>query len=268
MAYVVTIPSISAVVLHALQLDIAQYLSVQKKSKPVILLNTLKPTISFGAQEKNNALTHKGLSQVSLPTRKNSQIQNAKLQLEGIKNCSFIQTRRGGGSTYLGPGQRTMFYIHDVTHYRHEAANRHDALIDEIMVQTYTSILDSANQTIHSHPLKDFYVEYEGLEQKIGSKGISFKQINGNNFSLFGGSFHVNNVGLNGFRYVKPCGLPISVISCQDILGYELSTENFDEEFIQTVSRFESPIIRPDDSRNIFQKNVEAYIKRIEKQYF
>jgi len=275
---IVSIPFISIHALHTLQKDMIHFMSKYCSANyHVILLANLPPTITFGANASMNRFTSKVEKKLrSLNLKNNYQLPPSdKLIMEGVNGLSFFQSSRGGGSTYLGPGQRVVFFnfCADTMYGQENQIGKHSLIVDTVMTKTLSEILKpwlAQNQNaIYIQPKKDILVSQDNIESKIGSKGLGLFRVNGRYYTHFGGSFHVQDEGLQGFEHVYPCGFSdLPTTSCESLLERTVTLEEFDSYFISQVQGVQSAR-SPDDPRNKMQKNVEAYLgnKQLQENY-
>ncbi|MFT4312466.1 MAG: lipoyl protein ligase domain-containing protein [Candidatus Woesearchaeota archaeon] len=251
--YVVQRQGISAYNLHMLQRDLTQYLAQYKPGTGVVGFFECESTISFGNATRRNSL--KPGSQTDVDSRIESFFQT-DLYFPDSGLIPFIKSERGGGSTYLGPGQRTIFFILPMVE---ETVAGFDSFVNSFLE---TTVKDATkNDQIISVPKKDLiYVDEHGLEYKLASKGLSFKLYNNRLYSQFGVSIHVLRDSVEGFARVNPCGFEnLLVTSCQD-LNSLVTMESFDTGAYNYLSKHFSKLIRPGSPANYMQKNVDNYL--------
>lgn len=269
--YIIKVEDISVHALHVLQQDMLNYMSQHMSHNThVVALLSLKPTISFGGNKKRNSF-RKSIEdalgdEIRTPNGNLTESVQSKLKFLGIDDCAFIESNRGGGSTYLGPGQRTVFFNYNL---HHRFGNGNDDLeldrhIEQIMHGTVESQLkpwlEKTNVELYAHPQKDLIGNYGG-ELKFASKGWAATQFHGKKYSRFGCSFHVQEKGLAGFDKVLPCGFKdLRPVSYEELLGRPISMEEFDSHLFVELAKHEK-VILPDDRLNVMQKNVDVYLQ-------
>ncbi|MFT4313466.1 MAG: lipoyl protein ligase domain-containing protein [Candidatus Woesearchaeota archaeon] len=255
--YIIKADSIPVKILHLLQADFTKYLAANYPSTSVVGLFECQPTISFGSKDSLNKLRKKVKNQ-SESIQIIDKTYESKLQFEGLSQFSFVKSQRGGGSTYVGPGQRTVFFFAPV---QKEKVTDFDQHVNTLIQSTLEQILD---KPIAIKPKKDaLYIDGKS-EYKIASKGLRFQSFSQRQYSQFGCSFYVQKKGLTGFEYVTPCGFDdLHTISCEDVLGRTISLSEFDSQLYTQLAVFEKEMIYPTDRQNTFQKKVEQYLHRL-----
>ena len=223
----------------------------------VILCTQHNPVISFGGAFKHNGFSPEFLDEVK---RLNGDCSIAMIQRhlnrEGIHfypaDIEHVHgrdnyklhfdsgTSRGGGSTYIGPGQLVIYPIVNYKKIVNDgsiSSPEYKQLIDRIMYETLSefysipaqifNVLDVLPDIDHDEERKDrkdIWVEKNRKYYKIGSKSVHFsKDVAYHGFSLF-----VNKKGIQGFDKVLVCGYTrdqLDVTSMEHETGEELDID-------------------------------------------
>ena len=264
---VIDIGRVSARKLHILQKDLTNFLAHNLPDRKVVILSEVDKTISFGGARERNKL--KSLLEFRTQELLKEEFPGvvfsdnmmshtyAQMSLQGICDHAFIHSNRGGGSTYLGPGQRVAFFLYPVSMFN---VKYMQSYILDIMEETVSKILPRG-EVIEKHPEKDLLVQ-RNTAYKIGSLGLSFRRYNHRLYSQFGCSFHVNKESTSGFDLVEPCGFStLEVSSLEGLTGNEYSYDFFDECFFKSLNA--RSLILPHSKRNSLEKDVRSYLSKL-----
>jgi lipoate-protein ligase B len=134
------------------------------------------------------------------------------------KQPPLIQTDRGGGLTFHGPGQLVAWAVMGLTHYRKDLIwymnKLEQAAIKFLKRYDINSRTDDVNRGIWIN------------DKKIGFMGIGVKRWT----TYHGISININN-DLSYFNPIRPCGLDIDVTSIYRESGHRQSMDRAKEYF-------------------------------------
>lgn len=214
------------------------------------------PTLTFGSREKcNNFSSSFELALIEYIHSKGRQITSVEELYSkeiidyfinnGIKDFDFMQSQRGGGATYLGPGQRTYFTNLNLKNGKDSESILSDFTrkIDQTMIETVKELLPLGSELETLDKFDLTYSDTQG-KHKLGSRGFAINEYTYKGITKlmtkYGLSFHLLEEGLKHFDKIMPCGLSyeeISPISLEGILRRQISSEELDKIFI---SKFQS----------------------------
>ena len=163
---------------------------------------------------------------------------------EGI---NFSRTHRGGGSTYIGPGQLMVYPIVDYERIvgRPLGVGDYKILIDKIMqevLQSYgidAKIFEVAAEigeadSSSRKDRKDVWVQRNGKYYKLGGKGGAMT----GGVTYYGFSFYVTNSSIEGFKYIQACGYSkdaLDITSVEREVGHVIDLEDFKKRILGSV---------------------------------
>jgi lipoate-protein ligase B len=162
--------------LWAWRLQQAVHARCQVRGENVLLLTEHYPVVTLGYRRQAEHL----------------RLSSEELAAKGI---SLVESERGGGATYHGPGQIVAYAIFS-TLFRRHGVRTFVTLLEEVM-----SCL-SASYNVAATRRRGFpgvWVE----ERKLGAVGIAVRR----GTALHGFAFNLN-VDLAPFSYIIPCGVP------------------------------------------------------------
>lgn len=216
----------------------------------IIYAFNFTPTLTFGSRENCNFFSSNFETELVKYVHSKGRQINSNEELyskeimsylieNGVIGIDFMKSSRGGGATYLGPGQRTYFTNFNLKNGKNNLSLNKEFVqnIDKTMRET-VSILLPQNSKLETRDKFDLtYIDDKG-EHKLGSRGFSIKDYQTNGITKlmtkYGLSFHLTNEGLKHFEKVIPCGLSYNEanpISLEGILGKQISIEEFDRIF-------------------------------------
>jgi lipoyl(octanoyl) transferase len=111
------------------------------------------------------------------------------------KGISLVESGRGGGATYHGPGQIVAYAIFS-TLFRRHGVRTFITLLEEVMCSLSASYSVAATRR---RGFPGVWIE----ERKLGAVGIAVRQ----GTTLHGFALNLN-VDLTPFSYIIPCGIP------------------------------------------------------------
>ena len=147
----------------------------QERGDNVLLITEHHPVVTLGYRRQAE---HLRLSRVELKE----------------KGISLVESARGGGATYHGPGQIVAYPIFS-TLFRRHGVRIFISLLEEVMCHLCTSYNVVAKRR---RGFPGVWVE----ERKLGAVGIAVRR----GTSLHGFALNIN-VDLEPFSYIIPCGL-------------------------------------------------------------
>lgn len=121
----------------------------------------------------------------------------AELKEHGV---GLIETERGGGATYHGPGQLIAYPIF-ASLLRRAGVRKFISCLEEVMIRVCRDFAVSAERQTR---LPGVWVQ----ERKIGAVGIAVRR----GVSLHGCALNVN-IDLRPFAAIVPCGLPDKIVT-------------------------------------------------------
>lgn len=160
---------------HALQQQYTVHAQCVKSARNVLLLTEHLPVITLGYQR----------------LWKQVRWSSERLAEQGI---AVVQTERGGGTTYHGPGQLVVYPIFS-TLLRRYGVRRFVACLEEIMCRVSQSFGVAAVR-------RSGFPGVWAQSQKLGFVGIAVRR----GVSLHGFALNIN-LDLRPFSYIIPCGL-------------------------------------------------------------
>jgi lipoyl(octanoyl) transferase len=204
-----------------------------------ILIGEHLPIVNFGSAKSDNRFSREFLGSLQVPDQAGAV---AALANRGI---DFMETSRGGGATYIGPGQIVVYPI--IMHRRifgQDSLNSYKAAIDRLMQSFFREHgidAEIAEVERRLRPLagarpdrKDVWVTLRGKPHKIGAKGIRFS----GDVALHGFSVYINEDATQGFRYIDPCGYTkeeLGVTTMEQLLGRRIEIAAIKRELIEKI---------------------------------
>ena len=203
-----------------------------------ILVGQIKPVISFGAIKLNNGFSQSFLGDVRLFFG-NADIDTvfrylSNLEIDFYDSSQNGNVTRGGGSTYIGPGQLVVYPVVDyfaITGGDNKL--RYKDLMDEIIIDALRTlhipavsvrVADRLPVSPERRDRKDIWVEKE-KPHKIAGKSVYFS----GNIASHGFSLYMTRKSIEHFGKILVCGYTsdqLGVTSIEDELGKTIS---FDE---------------------------------------
>jgi lipoate-protein ligase B len=215
--------------------------------RDTILLCQHNPVISFGGLKKLNSFTQKFLDTLRFKNPGADEENLHKIAVRHLSNLgiTFSVTKRGGGSSYIGPGQLVVYPIVDYTKIRDVSTQDwYKDKIDKIMKETLSSF------RIDSKIVKD------AREGRDGRKDLWWNDTEGNSFKL-GGKCIVYmvyqqkiSVAYHGFQlnvtpestrwchYINLCGYSPSELratSMSDVAGRRIKIDEVKNRILEVI---------------------------------
>ncbi|MFP4568219.1 MAG: lipoyl protein ligase domain-containing protein [Candidatus Woesearchaeota archaeon] len=217
-----------------------------------IIMTEHNPVINFGMTELYNTFSEKlyyELQEKNIEPTK----ENAIKYLNEIKKIPFTKTQRGGGATYIGPGQLNIYPIIDYEALTNQAlgVNKYKDIINELMNNTIQSFkinskIDDQNlirkgkkledERSKSGDRKDIWITENGKHYKLGGRGIHTK----GKVAYHGFNFYVKKGSTNGFEYVNTCGYTpyeLKTTSMEEASRKEINMNDFKERVLREIQK-------------------------------
>ncbi len=217
----------------------------------MILVTEHFPTISFGRADYHNKFSKEIIEKVGSKDEKNI---ISYLNKMGI---GFRRSTRGGGSTYIGPGQLVFYPIvkYEEIVNRQFGVGNYESLIDQTMMSSLKKIginakifkvvekigeskdidIEKAREEIKQRKdRKDVWVTEDGKNYKVGGKGIKISK----GVAYHGFNFYITDKGIEGFDYINPCGYTkeeLGVKSVEGILGKKIDKSRFRDLILEEI---------------------------------
>ncbi len=177
------------------------------------------------SQVKNNALEsaliicrHYPVITLGRQTdKKNILVNEDELRLRGIM---VYNVERGGGVTYHGPGQITVYPIFNLNCFKkdiHLFLRQLESVVIELL----------SDFGITGESIPGFTGVWVG-RQKIASIGVAIR----NWITFHGLSLNIKNNDLVNFRLIRPCGMDIEMTSLEMLLGRESDASSIEEKIV------------------------------------
>lgn len=141
--------------------------------------------------------------------------------LDGL-GVSLVEVERGGDITYHGPGQLVVYPILDLREHGRDLGAYVRGLEETIL--RVLSSYGVAGERVEGRP----GVWVEG--RKIASLGIHVRRW----VTLHGAAFNVD-VDRSHFALIRPCGLPVDVVSLSDLVTSEISVGDVADRFLRAA---------------------------------
>jgi len=234
-----------------------RFAKLRKENKicDIIFCVQHNPVISFGAAKKHNGFSQQFLEEVRNRFG-NDDLSNVieYLKQQGIQfydaGSGFNGATRGGGSTYIGPGQLVVYPVVDykkILKLKDSLGiSEYKTVIDNIMLDVlheYYNIGAKAFKVTDILPdedrrdRKDIWIEKKNRFYKIGSKGIHFSD----NIAHHGFSIFVNKEGIKGFDKILVCGYTkdqLDVTSMEHEIGENIDIDEVKRLVINKVQKY------------------------------
>jgi lipoate-protein ligase B len=197
-------------------------------------------TVDFSLSKNNNKFSQEWLS-----------IIGDKDPIEVLKSLGikFTYTNRGGGATYIGPGQLVVYPIVDHTKITGKLLDisSYKEKIDQIMWDVLKSFgipaqivkvsdeLDENNSDLRKDR-RDVWVKKNGKSYKLGGKGTYMS----GNVSYHGFSLYLTKESTKGFAYIDICGYPKSILdstSIEEEIGREVNRTDVRERVLRSIKK-------------------------------
>ncbi|MSS74023.1 hypothetical protein EXS72_00070 [Candidatus Pacearchaeota archaeon] len=144
----------------------------------------------------------------------------------------YVQSERGGGTAYLGPGQLIGYTIMNIAPYG--GVLNFMIKLEETMIKTAQDFginvqrRDTHNPTTEKPYRATWYLD-EGKPKVLCTKGIKVALAGNSIYTHHGFALNVNRPTQNYFHFVDQCGFPASEVEpiyMSDILGKNLCLDD------------------------------------------
>lgn len=190
-----------------------------------LLIAQHPPTITKGHSSLDRNIVH---------------VSEPELNALGI---TLLESRRAGGSTYLGPGQLgfyPVFHLGNLGITPYEFLRTMERAAHHV---TTNMGIDTYLGTVHNPKLgRDYHsVWYTNNKKPHKFFAIGIHTIGGFNGVIDNGGFSVclNPEGYKHFRLIDHCGFKLSdvgITSFKEMLGYDPSTDIVKEKFVRAIA--------------------------------
>jgi lipoate-protein ligase B len=213
-----------------------EYLAEKRKMGEIgdtILITEHLPLVNFGSANMHNKFSKELIDEVGTPDERKI------INYLSEKGVSFNKSERGGGSTYIGPGQLVFYPIVNYENIvnRPLGIGNYKYLIDEIMADSLKQVGIDAQVFKVTENLgedgdnkrrdrKDVWITENGMYYKLGGKGIHASGA----VAYHGFNFYLDDKSTNGFWYIDPCGYTkdeLGVKSVGGVLGKDIDRNFF-----------------------------------------
>ena len=216
----------------------------------VIYAFEFEPTITYGHRLKNNVLRPEFADTVD--------DLGSLTDALAAEQLAFYESPRGGGATYLGPGQRSYFLNIDLREVFDE--DRPSGFDRALRAGLAAVVRDHLDEEPVLPNRVDLGVVRHGQVHKLGSSGVRVASYERNGprrmMTHYGASLHVEERGLDGFEYIHACGLdPCEYpVASLERFGATPTYAQVDASFAHAIAAsMGAQLVMPDDPRNIFQ---------------
>ncbi|MFP4117449.1 MAG: lipoyl protein ligase domain-containing protein [Candidatus Woesearchaeota archaeon] len=231
-------------------LDIQIKLSQKRQDEEIpdtILICQHDPIIHFSSNIKLNSFSQELIDDMRKEGYSSEISQDDVLRFLSHKGIDFGRNTRGGGGAYVGPGQLVIYPVVDyekIVNTRF-GVNEYKNVIDEIMKDTLVSYGIDAEIFRNSDYIdtpndrddrKDVWVMKEDKPYKLGGKTI----ITSNNIAYHGFCIYKDRRGIEGFRYVDPCGHTsdeLGILSMEDLTKEKISHDDLREKVLNIIKK-------------------------------
>ena len=156
-------------------------------------------------------------------------VSREAVEEEGI---AIIEVDRGGGITYHGPGQLVVYPILDLRAYGRDIK----AYIGRLEEAAIRTLIGYGVDAVRAPGRPGVWVE----GRKIASVGVHVRRW----ITTHGLALNVE-VDRRHFAMIRPCGLPVEVVSLNELIAQPVNVEEVGERFLaQAASLFEWSVQR------------------------
>ena len=159
-------------------------------------------------------------------------LEHEPVYTSGITNSNFpiscvpfVKTTRGGLMTYHGEGQRIIYPMLDLNHYKRDILWYINTLEEWVITSLKIFGINGHQNTNH----RGVWVKVQDRDTKIASIGIRIRKW----ITFHGVSINVST-NLKYFNEIVPCGIQgVQISSCHS-LGYYITMQDLDNALIST----------------------------------
>lgn len=235
---------------YKLQQELAKKRS-RNEVPDTILISEHHPVVNFGMVELYNTFSDILYEQLTknniAPTEKNA---IKYLQNQGIP---FVRTKRGGGATYIGPGQINIYPVINFEELTQKkfGIDKYKEIINSLMnniIRSYNvnSKIEDQNLIRQGEKInderaktgerKDIWVTINNKNYKLGGRGIHTT----GPIAYHGFNFYVKKGSTEGFKYVNACGYTpneLGTISIEEATQKTISINEFKERTLTELKK-------------------------------
>ena len=212
-----------------------------------ILLCQHNPVISFGGSKQFSTFTEEFLEDMR---SQNPEADEEALRELAIRHLAglgitFSVTKRGGGSSYIGPGQLVVYPIVDYTKIRDSSTQDwYKDRIDKIMKDTLLSFGVESRIVKDTREGRDgrkdlWWNDEAGNSFKLGGKGIMYVVYRQKTpVAYHGFQLNVTPESIRGCHYINLCGYPpkeLRATSMSDVAGRRIEVDEVKERVIEVM---------------------------------
>jgi lipoyl(octanoyl) transferase len=143
-----------------------------------------------------------------------------------INNIPLIRSNRGGATTYHGPGQRIIYPILDLTHYRKDVHWYLDSLEKWIIAALKMLGINAEQNSEH----RGVWVQGQN---KIASIGVRFHKW----ITLHGCAVNIST-DMKYFEAINPCDMNSQCMTSCHKMGYPISLKEFDNALYSSFNMY------------------------------
>ncbi len=141
------------------------------------------------------------------------------------KGIEIIKTSRGGDVTYHCPGQLVVYPVIDLKK-TFKDLHKYFRFLESVIINALAKINIPA---VRKQGLTGVWVQ----EKKIASIGIGVRRW----ITFHGAAINLNN-DLDGFSFMKPCGLDVEMTSAKHLLSQDVDREFFKNIIIEEFNNY------------------------------
>jgi lipoyl(octanoyl) transferase len=231
---------------YAKTYDLQKHLAEKRAKDEIpdtILIAEHLPIINFGMRDVHNTFSNKLYKE--LKEKKIESTHDNIIKYLKTLNIDFSRSSRGGGATYIGPGQLNIYPIVKYEEIVKQSFNidAYKNLVDELMNEVLQSFnvntkiardIRCDDEAAREKNRKDVWLEINNKHYKLGGKGIHISK----DVAYHGFNFYVKKGSTEGFRYVDACGYQIDevgVINVEEALKKDVDMQLFKEKVLSEI---------------------------------
>lgn len=218
--------------LYDLQVKLAD-LRKNEKVPDVIITTEHHPEINFGRVENHNKFSESFLKEVEEKKGKNYTEKDV-IDLLAERGIKFSRSKRGGGATYMGPGQMIFYPIvdHEKIRKRKLDVGGYEKAIDRILygiisnfnIENLHIAEGNISTSLGERERRDVWTIKNEKPYKIGSKGLILE----GKVAYHGFVVYAEKKGVDRFSLINSCGYKpeeVGIISIEEINGKQPNKE-------------------------------------------
>lgn len=219
-----------------------------------ILISEHYPLVNFGMREESNKFSDNFIKEMNSAGIEFTEENAIKYLKE--RDINFYRTSRGGGATFIGPGQINFYPIVKYERISKEifGAGGYLKRINSIMQEGLNSYgLDAKKRSSNKKDGKDVWIERNGSPFKLGGKGIKLSK----GIAYHGFNFYLKEKSTSGFKYVNPCGYSqkyLKVTNVEKALNKKIEAAHFKQNILNKIKeKFEYDSIEEIDKQELIK---------------